>query len=181
MAARSPSARRYAEAVFDLADEEETFIRWAGDLQTIAGFTQEADVAKILGSARVPRGEKMRLLKAGLDGQVGGDAMNLVRILNDRDKIGLVPDIAEIFREKMDERRGIAHAVVTTAVPLSDDERAAVAARLSAITGKNVDVTPVVDQSIIGGVVARIGDQLIDGSTRTRLKALRRSLEGAGR
>jgi len=181
MAARSPSARRYAEAVFDLADEEETFIRWAGDLQTIAGFTEEPDVAKILTSARVPRGEKMRLLAAGLQGQVADEAMNLVRLLNDRDKTGLVPDIVEIFREKVDERRGIAHAVVTTAVPLSEDERGAVAARLSALTGKTVDVTPVVDEAIIGGVVARIGDQLIDGSTRTRLVALRRSLEGAGR
>jgi F-type H+-transporting ATPase subunit delta len=181
MAARSPSARRYAEAIFDLADEEETFIRWAGDLQTIAGFTTEADVAKILASARVPRAEKMRLLSAGLQGQVGDEAMNLVRLLNDRDKLGIVPDIVAVFREKVDDRRGIAHAVVTTAVPLSDDERAAVAARLSAITGKSVDVTPVVDESIIGGVVARIGDKLIDGSTRTRLKALRRSLEGAAR
>ena len=181
MAARSPSARRYAEAVFDLADEEETFIRWAGDLQTVADFTREADVAKILTSARVPRSEKLRLLTAALKGQVGDEAMNLVRLLNDRDKVALVPDITAIFREKMDERRGIAHAVVTTAVPLSEDERAAVAARLSAITGMTVDVTTVVDESIIGGVVARIGDQLIDGSTRTRLKALRRSLEGAGR
>ncbi|MHB8377115.1 MAG: F0F1 ATP synthase subunit delta, partial [Dehalococcoidia bacterium] len=85
------------------------------------------------------------------------------------------------FGEQVDERRGIAHALVTTAVPLSDDERGAVAARLSAITGKTVDVVPVVDPAIIGGVVARIGDQLIDGSTRTRLKALRRSLEGAAR
>ncbi|MDE3096084.1 MAG: F0F1 ATP synthase subunit delta [Chloroflexota bacterium] len=179
MAARSPSARRYAEAVFDLADEEETFERWAADLRTIADFAREADVAEILASARVPREEKLRLLTAGLEGQIGAEAMNLVRLLNGRDKLALVPDVLAIFGERVDERRGIAHAVVTTAVPLSGDERSAVAARLSAITGKTVDVTPVVDPAIIGGVVARIGDQLIDGSTRTRLMALRRSLEGA--
>jgi F-type H+-transporting ATPase subunit delta len=181
MAASSISARRYAEAVFDIADEAETFIQWASDLQTIAGFTGEADVAKIIASARVPRDEKMRLLKAGFQGQIGDEAMNLVRLLNDRDKVGLIDEIARIFGEKVDERRGVAHAIVTTAVALSNDEKSAVAARLSAITGKAVDVTPVVDEAIIGGVIARIGDQLIDGSTRTRLKALRRSLEGAGR
>ncbi|MBF6600700.1 MAG: F0F1 ATP synthase subunit delta [Dehalococcoidia bacterium] len=181
MAASALSARRYAEAVFDIADEQERFIPWANDLQTIAGFAGEADVAKIIASARVPKDEKLRLLTAGLRGQIGDEAMNLVRILNDREKVGLIPDIARIYGEKVDERRGVAHAVVTTAVPLSADERDAVAARLSAITGKAVDVTPAVDPAIIGGVIARIGDQLIDGSTRTRLKALRRSLEGAGR
>jgi F-type H+-transporting ATPase subunit delta len=181
MAASSISARRYAEAVFDIADEEEKFLAWGADLQTIVGFTEESDVAKIIGSVRVPRDEKMRLLNAGLKGQISDEAMSLVRILNDREKVPLAGDIARIFDEKVDERRGVAHAVVTTAVPLTDDEAAAVAARLSSITGKTVDITPVVDPSIIGGVIARIGDQLIDASTRTRLKALRRSLETAGR
>ena len=181
MAEHGTSARRYAEAVFDIADQEERFIAWAGDLQTMIDFTNEASVKQILQSDRVPRAQKLRLLRAGLEGQISAEAMNLVRLLNERGKIGLVDDIARIFREKVDERRGVVHATVTTAVPLSDDERAAVAARLSAITGKTVDVTPVVDESIIGGVVARIGDQLIDASTRTKLAALRRSLEGAGR
>ncbi|MHB8376068.1 MAG: ATP synthase F1 subunit delta, partial [Dehalococcoidia bacterium] len=140
MAARSPSARRYAQAVFDLADEEETFDRWAADLGVIAAFAQEVDVAEILASPRVPREEKLRLLAAGLQSQVSAGALNLVRLLNDRDKLALVPDIMAIFGEQVDERRGIAHALVTTAVPLSDDERGAVAARLSAITGKTVDV-----------------------------------------
>ena len=181
MAEHGTSARRYAEAVFDIADQEERFIAWAGDLQTMIDFTNEASVKQILQSDRVPRAQKLRLLRAGLEGQISAEAMNLVRLLNERGKIGLVDDIARVFREKVDERRGVAHAIVTTAVPLSDDEQAAVAARLSAITGKTVDVTPVVDESIIGGVVARIGDQLIDASTRTKLAALRRSLEGAGR
>ena len=68
---------------------------------------------------------------------------------------------------------------MTTAVPLSDDERRAVTEQLSRVTGKRVDVTPVVDESIIGGVVARIGDQLIDGSTRSRLVALKRRINAA--
>ncbi len=181
MPARSPSSRRYAQAVFDLADEEERFIAWARDLETISAFVHEADVAKVLASARVPRAEKLRLLAAGLDGQVSGEALNLVRILADRDKLALVSDVEEVFLEMVDKRRGIAHAVVTTAVPLSDDERTAVAERLSAITGKTVDVTPAVDPEIIGGIVARIVDELIDGSTSARLVALKRSLEGVAR
>ena len=178
MPAAARSARRYAEAVFDIAVEQEALVQWAGDLQTVAAFVAEPDVARILGSARVPRDEKLRLLTAALQREISPAAMNLVRLLVARDKIALVPEIQRIYQEMADERAGIAHAVVTTAVALSDDEKRAIAGRLSTITGKHVDVTPVVDESIIGGVVARIGDQLIDGSTRTKLVALKRSLEG---
>jgi len=181
VASRSISARRYAEAVFDLALEGDTFVSWSGDLRTIADFVDEPDIAGILRSGRVPRSEKLRLLEAGLAGEVSVLAMNLVRLLHERGKIELARGIQAAFQEMMDAHLNIAHATVTTAVPLAGDERSAIAARLSAMTGKQVDVTSVVDEGIIGGVIARIGDQLIDGSTRTRLLALKRRLEGAAR
>jgi F-type H+-transporting ATPase subunit delta len=181
VAASSISARRYAEAVFDLATEANTLDAWAADLRAIADFAGEPDVAGILASGRVPREERRRLLEAALAGQVSPLAMNLVRLLNERGKIQIARDVQRVYQEMLDERRGLAHATVTTAVALADDERREIASRLSALTGKQVDVTPVVDESIIGGVVARIGDQLIDGSTRTRLLALKRRLEGAAR
>jgi F-type H+-transporting ATPase subunit delta len=68
---------------------------------------------------------------------------------------------------------------VTTAVPLSDDQVQGVAARLSRITGKQISVEPKVDPAIMGGLIARVGDTLIDGSTRSRLIALRKDLRGA--
>jgi F-type H+-transporting ATPase subunit delta len=178
--ARSPSARRYAEAIFEIALENESFVQWSNDLHTVADFAGEPDVARLLASNRVPHAEKARLLQSGLEREISPMAMNLVRILEDKDKLHLARDIQVIFQEKVDDARGIAHAVVTTAVPLSGDERNAIAARLSALTGKQVDVTPVVDESIIGGLVARIGDQLIDGSTRTRLLGLKRQLAASG-
>lgn len=181
MPARSVSARRYAEAIFDLAVETETLDEWSHDLRTIVDFVGERDVATVLSSGRVPRSEKERLLEAGLRSNVGPLAMNLVRLLNEREKIMQARDIQQVFQERVDAHRGIAHAVVTTAVPLTEDGQRAVVERLSAITGKRVDITTNVDESIIGGMVARIGDQLIDGSTRTRLQALKRSLEGAAR
>lgn len=176
MPVRSASSRRYASAIFELAIETESFSQWESDLETIASFTGEPDVQRVLINTRVPRAAKLRLLAAGLEGAVTPLAMNLVRILHGRDKVHLAPEIFEMFKEMVDDRRGVAHAVVTTAVAMTDDERAAVAAKLSQITGKQVDVTARVDESIIAGVVARIGDQLIDGSTRTQLQALKRRL-----
>lgn len=179
MATRGASARRYAEAVFELAAENDTLDQWSADLAVLADFTSEPDVAALLSSNRVPREEKQKLLAAGTAG-ISPLAANLVRILGDRDKAHLGRDVFIAFQEMANERRGIAHATVTTAVPLSDSERDAIAKRLSEMTGKQVDVTAVVDESIIGGVIARIGDQLIDGSTRTRLVALKRRLAAAG-
>ena len=181
MALSSISARRYAEAVFDLAEEGDEFAAWSGDLRTIADFVERADVAGVLAGTRVPRAEKLRLIEAGLEGAVSPLAMNLVRLLHERGKLDLARGIQAAFQEMMDERLNIAHATVTTAVALANDEREAVAAKLSSLTGKQVDVTPLVDEAIIGGVIARIGDQLIDGSTTTRLLALKRRLEGAAR
>ena len=181
MASSSISARRYAEAIFDLAVEGDAFAAWSGDLRTIADFVERVDVAGVLAGTRVPRPEKLRLIEAGLEGAVSALAMNLARLLNERGKLDLARGIQAAFQEMMDERLNIAHATVTTAVSLANDEREAVAAKLSSLTGKQVDVTPVVDEAIIGGVIARIGDQLIDGSTRTRLLALKRRLEGAAR
>ena len=181
MASSVASARRYAEAAFALASESETLDRWSGDLLTLANFIDEPEVKDILTSNRVPRDEKLRLLDAGVKAYVSPLAMNLVRLLDQRGKTTLARDIQVAFQEMLDERRGVAHAVVTTAVAIDDSERTAIAAKLSSLTNKQVDVTSVVDPSIIGGIVARIGDQLVDGSTRSRLAALKRNLEGATR
>jgi F-type H+-transporting ATPase subunit delta len=181
VASRSGSARRYAEAAFEIASESGAFEEWSGELRVIAEFVEQPDVAGVLRSGRVPLVEKRRLLEAALAGSVSRLAMNLVLLLLERGRIELMRGVQVAFQEKVDERLNVAHATVTTAVPLPDDEQRAVAAKLSSLTGKEVDVTSIVDESIIGGVVARIGDQLIDGSTRTRLQALKRRLAGAAR
>ena len=181
MAVSTASARRYAEAVFDLASESSAFDAWSRDLALVAEFVSEPEVAGLLASGKVPRDEKLRLLSTGLERQIAPMSWNLVRLLEQRGKTYLAPRILELFQERVDDTRGVANAVVTTAVPLEADERQAVANRLSALTGKQINVTPVVDESIIGGIVARIGDELIDGSTKSRLVALKRRLEGAVR
>jgi F-type H+-transporting ATPase subunit delta len=104
-----------------------------------------------------------------------------VRLLGSKGRLELLPQIAEAFQEFVDERRGIAHARVVTAVPLNDDEQRALAERLSQLTGKTVDLRLYHDESILGGLVARIGDRLIDGSTKSKLIALKRRLAGAAR
>jgi F0F1-type ATP synthase delta subunit len=93
--------------------------------------------------------------------------------------VHLAAQIAEEFRVLLDEQRGIAWAEVLTAIPLDEEQKRRVAARLGEVTGKQVNVDAAVDPSILGGLIARIGDTLIDGSTRSRLLALKKELMGA--
>ncbi len=103
--------------------------------------------------------------------------LNLFRLLRRKSRLALGPSIASYLHEAVDEERGVVRAVVTTAVELDDDRRRQVRERIATATGRVVELETRVDPSIMGGMVIRIGDQLVDGSTRARLQRLRAGLE----
>jgi len=175
---RKAAAKRYAEAVLQLAKEKGRLEEWAEQLDFIARVLGHPEVAEALDNARLPVAQKLRILEeylVGLDPLV----LNLAKLLVARGRAHLAGDIAEAYRELVDEERGIVHAHVTTAVPLSEEEKQALVRRLEEATGRKVVLHDQVDEGIIGGMVIRIGDRLIDGSTRSQLMALRRQLEEA--
>ena len=178
MPAREIAAKRYAEAVFSLAREKGDLDRWALDLDTIAGTFADPQLFALLENSRVPEATKDGMLTRSL-GAVSPLALNFAKLLVQKQRVMLAADVATFYRQMVDEERGIVHAEVTTAVAVTPDEQQFIQQRLNAITHKDVRVEMRVDPAIIGGVVARIGDRLIDGSTRTRLVALRHRLESA--
>ena len=91
----------------------------------------------------------------------------------------MVGDIADEYQRLLDSHRGIEQAEVTTAIPLDDEDKQRLAEYLGAVVGKKVMLKPKVDSGLIGGIVARVGDKLLDGSTRSKLAALREQLAGA--
>ncbi len=175
---REIAARRYAEAAFQIAREQGTEEAWSEGMSLMAAVFSDPEVAAVMQEARISTADKMRLAERALEG-VDPLVLNLARLLVHRGRTALAPQIAEAFRELVDAERGIAHAVVTTAVPLSEGEAATVAEKLSEISGRQVVIETQVDEGIIGGLVARIGDKLIDGSTRSQLLALKRRLAEA--
>ncbi len=175
---REIAARRYAEAAFQIARERGSEELWSEGLALMAVAFSSPEMAAVMQEARIPGADKLRLAERALAG-IDPLVLNLARLLVDRGRTALAPQIAEAFQELADAERGIAHALVTTAVPLSSGEAAAVAERLGEISGKRVVVETRLDEGIIGGLIARIGDKLIDGSTRSRLTALKRRLRGA--
>lgn len=174
-AIRSGIARRYAEAVFEIAKAHNSFDRWSTELGAISRVQRDPEVAALLATPAVGMSAKESLVAMALP-DVSPEAMNLVRILLRRGRFALVPQIEDQYRLMLNSHRGIATAEVTSAVPLTAEELRLVEKRLSAMTGRKVVVETAVDKSIIGGIVARIGDQLIDASVQGRLEALKRRL-----
>jgi F-type H+-transporting ATPase subunit delta len=171
------AAKRYAQAAFDIARERDEFDRWVEELRAIADLAAQPGVTEVLASSRVPFEVKERLLRSGL-ADVSPLALNLARLLVQKGRIALAEQVWDEYQRLLDEHRGRAQALVLTAVPLSGDEERAVAQRLRELTGKEIVLERRVDPEIMGGLVARVGDRLIDGSTRTRLLELRRRLAG---
>ncbi len=173
------AAKRYAEAAYLIARQDGTEAVWSEGLAALAGLgTEEAQV--FLQDSRVPAQRKAELLESALKG-VDPLVLNLGRLLLRRKKTAIAPQIREAFQELVDAANGITHATVTSAVPLSTDELKAVIDKLSGMTGGAVVVQSRVDEGILGGLVVQMGDRLIDGSTRSRLQALKRQLAGAER
>jgi F-type H+-transporting ATPase subunit delta len=172
-----PAARRYAEAARLLANEEGNQESWLQGLDVLAAVTGDEGAARVLASNRVPAEDKQKLLRRTLEGQPD-NVVNMALLLLRRGRIVLAPQIAQAYREILDRERGISHALVTSAVELTGDELKAVEGKLADLAGGPVTVRTEVDPEIIGGLVVRIGDRLIDGSTRSRLQSLKQRLAG---
>jgi len=174
---RDVAAKRYAEAAYLIARQDAKEEAWSSGLTDVAALFGDGRARAVFENARVPSNQKLALVERALAG-VDPLILNLARLLVRRRRASLGPQIAQAFQELIDEARGILHAIVTSAVPLTEQDRAAVQRRLIEITGGQVQMETQVDESILGGLVVRIGDRLIDGSTKSRLLALKRRLAG---
>jgi len=178
--AKRANARRYAQAVFQIALEKKELDRWQSDLGTIAGLAEDAAFITLLESPKLGFDDKAKLIEDRL-GEINQLTRNLVYLLVSRDNLDIIGEIAEEYRRLLDRHRGIVEAEVVTAIPLDDKEKQALGKRLEVIVGQEVVVKPRVDSSLIGGVLIRVGGKLLDGSTRSRLKALNREMGGSAR
>ena len=174
----SAAARRYTEAIFSLARERGTFDQWQRDLDKLAALTGDPQASIVMASPKVSEEDKLALITEQLRGSQP-ETLNLARLLLQRGRLSIAAEMAETFRELALAELGIVIADVTTAAPIDKATEGAIKQRLSTLVGKQVEIRTHVDESIIGGVIARVGDQLIDGSVSNQLRRLRTRL-GAG-
>ncbi|WP_027717620.1 F0F1 ATP synthase subunit delta [Desulfovirgula thermocuniculi] len=174
-------ARRYAEALYDLAAETGMVDRMEKELEAVCEAVRtSAELKKILHHPRITAEEKKGLIKDLFGGKVSPVMENFLYLLVDRKRETLLEEIRERFVDLANKARNIVRAEVTSAVELTAKEKEELQKVLGQITGKNVKVSYQVDPGVIGGVVVRIGDRVIDGSLRARLAAMREHLRKVG-
>jgi len=178
--ARKVYTRRYAQAVFEIALETKELDRWQSDLRRIACLAEDDALVAFLESPKIQFDDKARLLSEQLNG-INPLALNLVYLLAARGRLRSIGDIADDYQRLLDNYRGIETAEVVTATALNEKDKRRLAEHLSAIVGKKVALKTEVESRLIGGVIARIGGKLLDGSTRSKLEALKKELVRAGR
>ena len=173
-------ARRYSQSIFRMALQEKDLNRWQTDLRKVATLLKDSALAALIADPKITGEEKSKTLAQRL-GEINPLAIKLLLLLAAKGKLAAIDDIAEDYQTLVDNYRGIEGteiAEITTAIPLDDADKLKIAQRITEIVGKPVQLRPKVDPAIIGGIIIRVGDKLIDGSLRSKLAALRKDLGG---
>ena len=171
----SSTAVRYAEAAFDVAQQDGDLDGWLSDLQVAVDALQDSQTSAYFKDPSVAIERKMEALERGFS-SARPHVLNLLRVLVSRHRLHLLPAILQEFQELERQARGIVEAEITVARELDENERARIGVQLDELTGRTVEVRTRVDPSILGGVVVRIGDRLIDASVAGRLQRLRQEM-----
>lgn len=171
-------ARPYARAVFEQARQEGKLEEWSSLLKTLARTVQEPRMRSLLSSPKVSREQLLDIISGVFGGQLSKSNTNFIKVLIDAGRLRYVSHISSQFEEKRAEAEGRVDIKVVTAYELEPEQVNRISAAMSKRLGKKVTVASVVDRSLIGGMVIRAGDSVIDASLRGRLNQLRNALIG---
>ncbi|HWF57245.1 MAG TPA: F0F1 ATP synthase subunit delta [Candidatus Dormibacteraeota bacterium] len=171
----SSIGRRYAQAYFDLARQEGRIPERHDDLARAVEILSNAEVADALANPRLGMSDRTRLATAVLEG-VAEPARNLIRLLIERNRLGVLGELVETYDILSDRESGVVRADVTTAIPVDEGLKTQITRALGEKLGVAVETEVRQDPAILGGLIIRIGDRVIDGSIATRLQQLRTAL-----
>jgi F-type H+-transporting ATPase subunit delta len=172
MARRDTAPRRYADAAFEIGIRDGTVEVWRRELDAAAATVADDQLMEVLANPALALDQRLDAAQR-VFAKLSQPVSNLILLLVRRGRIEQLPRVAAEFARLDDKRNGLTHATATSAAPLGQEEVSAIASRLEAITGGRVTLDTNVDPEILGGIVVRIGDRLIDGSVRGRLERLR--------
>jgi F-type H+-transporting ATPase subunit delta len=173
-------ARRYAKALFAVGKENGKFEEYNEALQGVAGlYVSHPEVVDALINPLYPLDIRQKVM-AGMVASMGVEKImaNFLNLLVEKKRAGVLPEIAEEFQAMVDNEKNVSHGSVVSAIELSEALQLKVRTTLEKLTGKKVELTTSVDPSIIGGIIAKVGDLELDGSIRTQLASLKDSIKG---
>ncbi len=169
-------ARRYAGAIFEIARKQNTVDRTLEDVKGIAQLFGHRKLSYLLREPKVPAQRKEKALREALTPHVLPTSLNLALLIVQRELVEIMPNIATELEGLVLAYRNQAIAEVTTATKMDAVQDAQVKQALELTTGKQIIMHTRIDPAILGGVVARVGDQVIDSSIRNRLHVLQQQL-----
>lgn len=172
-------ARRYAHAFFVLVQEKNLLDRAEEDLKLIAaGVKGNQQLKDVLAHRLIPAEEKKELAKAIFGAGVLPETLNFLGLTIDKRRELYWEEIAEEFAKLADGVRNLSTAQVISAVEMTKEDLTELERKLAKVTGKNIKVNVTVDPAILGGLIVKIGDEVMDGSVQKRLELLKNNLKG---
>jgi F-type H+-transporting ATPase subunit delta len=176
MAETSTIARPYAQGVFKLAQASGDLGRWSEMLEFAAAVTRDPAMASLTGTSLVDRGRLAELFTDICGDRLDEQGRNLIRLLADNRRLGLLPAIAEQYERLRNDAEGVVEATLYTAKPIDDDVRAKLAEAIGKRLSRKVELSAETDEELLGGAVLRAGDLVIDGSARGQLERMAATL-----
>ncbi|HEY3298810.1 MAG TPA: F0F1 ATP synthase subunit delta [Armatimonadota bacterium] len=172
-------ARRYAGALFEVARNAKAIDKIESDLGLISYSLQTMPrLAEALAHPILPADRKKQIVSEVFKSEINSITLDFICLLVDKRRANLLDEIEGEYINLANDYRGVTPALVTSAVALTSDEKSALQEKLEDFTGKRVDITLEEDPELVGGIIVRIGDTIIDGSVRGYLASLKTRLLG---
>ncbi|MCL4396433.1 MAG: F0F1 ATP synthase subunit delta [Chloroflexi bacterium] len=162
----------YAQAAFDQAVES-----WLTPLKAIAAAMDQSAAFGQLDDASLPFSKKQEILQGLIPAQASGESRNFLLMLASKNEMHLLPEIVDEYERFAQRRASVTFARVTSAVPLTDGEKQALEAKLKKGSARELEFDYSVDPAILGGIVVRTGDKVVDGSVAGKLASLKEKLK----
>jgi F-type H+-transporting ATPase subunit delta len=172
MAEQITVARPYAEAAFSLARQQDALPVWAEMLRMASSVAGDERVKAALDNPRLEVEAKESLFLGICGDKLNGDGRRFIRVLLEADRLGLLPEIRQLFDALKDEADGLARAQIISAFPIDDAELGALRTALERRFGKKIEATVTIDSELIGGAKVVVGDKVIDASVQGELRAM---------
>jgi F-type H+-transporting ATPase subunit delta len=171
-------AHTYAEALLNAAQKQNQARETLEDFDALIGQVLHAkpELEKFLSSMAVGRDAKRAVLQSAFSGRMSDLLTNFLLVVNDHDRLDLLRSIVAAYREEYERRTNHVRVIVRSAVPLADDQRERLKTELRSALSREPVLELKVDPDLLGGLVVRVGDQLFDGSVRSRIDSIRKQL-----
>jgi F-type H+-transporting ATPase subunit delta len=176
MAEYTTSARPYARAVYALATQSSTVDNWTDALALMAAVTTDTAMQEMLDDPQLSKEQKGQLILKVIADKLNQQQQNLVRLMAENDRLRALPEVAHQFETYRAEAEGKVEAEIISAFALTSEQEKAITNTLKSKLGRDVSITTSTDESLIGGVVIKAGDTIIDGSMKYQLELLAQTL-----